>query len=80
VNYREQRVEAGVAPATIDKQVSIAETMIIKVFDDDRIGGDVVKAFRIVKKKLKKGINERIWTITIDHQEKKGFVNAYETL
>jgi hypothetical protein len=71
VNYREQRLEAGIAPATIDKEVSTAETMIIKVFDDDRIGGDVVKAFRTVKKKLKKGANARTRTITIDHQEKR---------
>ena len=71
MNYREQRVEAGVAPATIDKEVSIAETMIIKVFDDDRIGGDVVKASRTVKKRLKKGANAGSWTVTIDHQEKR---------
>jgi len=71
VNYREQRVEAGVAPATIDKQVSIAETMFIKVFDDDRIGGDVVKAFRTVNKRLTKGANAWSWTVNIDHQEKR---------
>lgn len=71
VNYREQRVEAGVAPATIDKEVSIAETMIIKVFDDDRIGGDVVKASRSVKKRLTKGANARTRTVTSDHQEKR---------
>jgi len=58
-------------PATIDKEVSTAETMIIKVFDDDRIGGDVVKAFRSVKKRLTRGANAGSWTVTIDHQEKR---------
>jgi len=30
VNYQEQRLETGIAPATIDKEVSIAKTMVTK--------------------------------------------------
>ena len=69
-NYQEQRLETGIAPATIDKEVSIAKTMVTKAFDDDRIGGDVLKAFRTVKKKLKKGANAR--TRTISRHQKDG--------
>ena len=72
VNYQEQRLETGIAPATIDKEVSIAKTMVTKAFDDDKIGGDVLKAFRTVKKKLKKGANARTRTITVD--EYKGLI------
>lgn len=61
-NYQEQRLETGIAPATVDKEVSIAKTMVAKAFDDDRIGGDVLKTFRTVKKKLKKGANARART------------------
>ena len=73
VNYQEQRLESGVAPATVDKEVSIAKAMVTKAFDDDRIGGDVLKAFRTVKKKLKKGANARTRTITI--YEYKGLIS-----
>jgi integrase len=47
--------------------------MVTKAFDDDKIGGDVLKAFRTVKKKLKKGANPRTRTFTID--EYKGLIN-----
>lgn len=60
------------APATIDMELSIAKTMVTKAFDDDKIGGDVLKAFRTVKKRLKKGSNVRTRTLTID--EYKGLV------
>ena len=58
-NYQEQRLESRAVPAMVDKEVSIAKTMVTKAFDDDKIGGDVLKAFRTVKKKLKKGANAR---------------------
>ena len=65
-NYQEQRLEAGIAPATVDMELSIAKTMVTRAFDDDKIGGNVLKAFRTVKKKLKKGSNARTRTLTID--------------
>lgn len=71
-DYQEKRSEAGMAPATIDMELSIAKTMVTRAFDDDKIGGEVLKAFRTVKKKLKKGSNARTRTITID--EYKGLV------
>lgn len=53
-NYQEQRLESGVAPATVDKEVSIAKTMVTKAFDDDKIGGDVLKPSGPSRKSSKK--------------------------
>jgi len=65
-NYQEDRESQGRAPATIDMEIRIAKTMIIKAFDNDMVDGRVLKAFRNVKKKLKKGANARKRTMNID--------------
>jgi integrase len=65
-NYQEDRESKGRAPATIDMEMSIAKTMIIKAFDNDLVDGRVLKAFRSVKRKLKKGSNARKRTLAID--------------
>ena len=65
-NYQEDREGQGKAAATIDMEISIAKTMIIKAFDNDMVDGRVLKAFRSLKKKLKKGANARKRTMTID--------------
>lgn len=58
-DYQNGREEQGRAPATIDMEISIVKTMVTKAFDNDMVGGHTVKAFRRVKKKLKKGSNAR---------------------
>jgi len=65
-NYQEDREGQGKAAATIDMEISIAKTMIIKAFDNDMVDGRVLKAFRSVKKKLKKGSNARKRTLPFD--------------
>jgi integrase len=57
--YQNKREEEGRAPATIDMELSLAKTMVTKAFDNDMVGGYTVKAFRKVKRKLKKGSNAR---------------------
>ncbi len=47
-------------------EISIAKTMIIKAFDNDMVDGRVLKAFRNVKCKLKKGSNARKRTLSFD--------------
>ena len=69
-NYQEDREGKGRASATIDMEISIAKTMIIKGFDNDMVDGRVLKAFRSVKKGLKKGGNARKRTMTIDEYVK----------
>ncbi|MHC4105963.1 MAG: site-specific integrase, partial [Planctomycetota bacterium] len=56
-NYQLKRQEQGRAPATIDKDISIVKTMIIKAFDNDKVDGRALKVFRSVKRKLRKGAN-----------------------
>lgn len=64
-DYQESRESDGLAPATIDMEINIVKTMINKAFDNDKVGGRTVKAFRRVKKKLKKAANARRQTISV---------------
>ncbi len=63
--YQEKREEEGKAAATIDMELSITKTMVTKAFDNDLVDGRTLKAFRPVKRKLRRGDNarERTWTI-----------------
>jgi integrase len=65
-NYQENRQEKGAAPATIDMELSVAQTMVTKAFDNDMLDGRALKAFRKVKKRLKKGSNARKRTLGMD--------------
>jgi integrase len=62
--YQEKREEDGRAPATIDMEISIVKTMVTKAFDNDLVDGRTVKAFRRVKRKLRRGDNARRRTMT----------------
>ena len=58
-DFQEDREKQGLAPATIDLEMRIVKAMINKAFDNDMLSGRVLKAFRKVKPKLKKGSNAR---------------------
>jgi integrase len=73
-NYQELRGEQGMAPATIDIEISIIKTMIVKAFDNDIVDGRVLKAFRSIKPKLRKGSNARKRTLTFREYDR--LVNA----
>jgi len=64
--YQEKREEEGRAPATIDMEISLVKTMVTKAFDNDLVDGRTVKAFRVVKRKLKKAANARKRTLSIE--------------
>jgi integrase len=64
--YQEKREEEGKAAATIDMEISITKTMVIKAFDNDLVDGRTVKAFRRVKRKLRHGDNARKRTLTME--------------
>ncbi len=51
--------EDGLAPATIDMEINIVKTMVTKAFDNDLVDGRTVKAFRRVRRKLRRGANAR---------------------
>jgi integrase len=65
-DYQEKRGEAGRAPATIDMEICLVKTMATKAFDNDLVDGRTVKAFRTVKRKLRKADNARRRTLTIE--------------
>jgi integrase len=65
-DYQDKREEVGRAPATIDMEISIVKTMVVKAFDNDLVDGRTVKAFRTVKRKLRKAANARRRTLNID--------------
>jgi len=58
-NYQIRRAREGLAPGTIDHEIGKAKTMVIKAFDNDMVGADTLKAFRKVKKTLKRGSDVR---------------------
>ena len=64
--YQDKREGEGLAPATIDMELTIAGTMIRKALDNDMVDGRTVKAFRRVKKKLIQGSNARDRILTVD--------------
>ncbi|MGD0971267.1 MAG: site-specific integrase [Desulfobaccales bacterium] len=64
--YQETREEEGRAAATIDMEISITKTMVTKAFDNDLVDGRTIKAFRRVKRKLRRGDNARKRTLSPD--------------
>ncbi len=64
--YQDKREEAGRAAATIDMEISLVKTMVTKAFDNDLVDGRAVKAFRVIKRKLRKAANARKRTLTIE--------------
>lgn len=65
-DYQDKREAEGKAMATIDMELSVVQTMVTKAFDNDRVDGRVLKAFRKVKKLLEKGANARDREMTIE--------------
>ena len=61
-NYQIRRLKEGKAPGTVDHEIGKARTMVIKAFENDMVGGDVLKVFTRCKKTLKPGsdIRDRI--------------------
>ncbi len=64
-NYQEAREEKGASPATIDMELTIAQTMVNKAFDNDKIDGRALKPFRRTDRKLRKGSNARNRTVSV---------------
>jgi integrase len=69
-NYQDKREEEGRAPATIDMEISLAKTMVTKAFDNDLLDGRTVKAFRKLKRKLRRAANARRRTLSMEEYVK----------
>ena len=75
-DYQDRRGEEGRAPATIDMEISMVKTMVTKAFDNDLVDGRTVKAFRVIRRKLRKADNARRRTLTIEEYLKLAEVAA----
>lgn len=64
-NYQAKRKREGRADNTIDQQIGEARAMINKAFEDDMVGGDTLKVFR-VKRMLKRNANARNKILSLD--------------
>jgi integrase len=58
-NYQAKQKKAGYSDSYVDQQIGAARTMIYKAFDNDLVGGDLLKVFRKAKKLLKRDSNRR---------------------
>lgn len=69
-NYQARRKKEGYSDSYIDQEIGAAKTVINKAFDNDIVGGDTLKAFRRVKKLLKKGSNARKRVLSYSEYQK----------
>jgi integrase len=65
-NLQARRKAEGMADSTVDQEIAAARVVINKGFDNDLVGGDTLKAFKKVKKLLKRNANARDKIITPD--------------
>jgi integrase len=66
-DYRAKRKKEGKAESTIDQEISAAKVVVNKAFLDDKVGGNVLKSFKNVKKYLtgaRRNSNQRTRIIT----------------
>jgi integrase len=54
-----KRKKQGLKPASIDLEIALVKTMVTKAFDNDLLDGNSLKAFRRIKRMIKRGANAR---------------------
>jgi integrase len=65
-NFQAMRKSAGFSDSYVDQQIKSAQTIVNKAFDNDLVNGDIVKAFRRVKRLLKRNSNARNTILTVE--------------
>ena len=65
-NLQAKRIHSGLKPKTVDDEVNYTKGMIIKAFDNDLVGGDVLKTFRRVQNLCKGHSNRRERVLTCE--------------
>jgi len=69
-NYQMKRITEGASESTVDKELSMVQTMIRKAFDNDIVGGDTLKTFKKVKRLLKSNANARDRILSLDELDR----------
>ena len=57
--FQTKRKKQGLKPASIDLEITLVRTMVTKAFDNDLLDGNSLKAFRKIKRMIKRGANAR---------------------
>src|SRR5208337_1461147 len=68
-NFQAKQKAAGYSDSYVDQQIGAAKTVVNKAFDNDMVTGETVKAFKRVKKLLKRNSNSRDKVLTVDQVE-----------
>jgi len=63
-NIQVKRMKAGKKPKTVDNELEYTKSMILKAFDNDLVGGDVLKVFKRTRRMLKPNSNRRTRVLT----------------
>jgi integrase len=69
-NYQSRRKSEGKADQTVDEEIGQARAVINKAFDNDMVGGEILKVFRRVKKLLKRNSNARKKILSLEQFNK----------
>lgn len=64
--YQAKRKREGAKPRTIDYEMSVVKTMLTRAFDNEKIDGKALRAFRVTKNLLRKGANARRRVMAIE--------------
>ena len=65
-NYQAKRKAQGQADSYIDQQIAMARAMFNKAFDNELVGGDIIRVFKKVRKLLKGDTNARDRVLSSD--------------
>jgi integrase len=69
-NLQMKRKAEGLADSTIDDEIGMVRTMVIKAFDNDMVGGEPLKAFKRTTKLLKRNSNARDRVLSVDEYQR----------
>jgi len=69
-NYQARRLKEGMAPGTVEHEIGKPKTMINRAFDNGLVGFSTWKAFKSVKKVLKRGSDARDRILSVEEFEK----------
>ena len=64
--YQIERKEQGAADATIDYEIKVAQAVVNKAFNNDKVDGACLKPFRRTKRLLKFGANARDVKVSVE--------------
>ena len=69
-NYQAKRKLQGIADGTIDHEIGKAKTMVFKAFDNNMVSGDTLRAFKKIKKLVKRNADARTRVLSSEEFER----------